>query len=112
MAFSFILPDIGEGVVEGEVVRWHVKPGDVVKEDQTLVEIMTDKATVQIPSPKAGKVSKLFYKEGEVAKVGKAIIEIETGADAASPQQSAPKQEQPAAPSMPAARTEVTRTEP
>src|SRR5215207_5793349 len=91
MAYQFIMPDIGEGVVEGEVVRWHVKPGDVVKEDQTLVEIMTDKATVQIPSPKAGRVSKLHYKEGEVAKVGKAIIDIETGADAPA------KQEQPAA---------------
>jgi pyruvate dehydrogenase E2 component (dihydrolipoamide acetyltransferase) len=84
MAYQFILPDIGEGVVEGEIVRWHVKAGDTVKEDQTLVEIMTDKATVQIPSPKAGKVGKLFYKEGDVAKVGKAIIEIETGGSEAS----------------------------
>src|ERR1700689_4395231 len=88
MPFQFILPDIGEGVVEGEIVRWHVKPGDQVKEDQTLVEVMTDKATVQIPSPKAGVVGKLHFKEGEVAKVGKALLDIEeTGGSSA---QSAP----------------------
>jgi pyruvate dehydrogenase E2 component (dihydrolipoamide acetyltransferase) len=105
MAYQFILPDIGEGVVEGEVVRWHVKPGDTVKEDQTLVEIMTDKATVQIPSPKAGKVGKLHYKEGEVAKVGKAIIDIETGADASAPapQASAPTPQQAARQEQPSA---------
>jgi pyruvate dehydrogenase E2 component (dihydrolipoamide acetyltransferase) len=99
MAFQFIMPDIGEGVVEGEIVRWHVKTGDAVKEDQTLVEIMTDKATVQIPSPKAGTVGKLFYKEGDVAKVGKPLLDIETGAASAAPSKSetpkadAPKQE-------------------
>ncbi len=79
MPFQFILPDIGEGVVEGEIVRWHVKPGDQVKEDQTLVEVMTDKATVQIPSPKTGTVGKLHFKEGEIAKVGKALVDIEVG---------------------------------
>ncbi len=98
MAFQFILPDIGEGVVEGEVVRWHVKPGDVVKEDQTLVEIMTDKATVQIPSPKAGKIAKLNYKEGEVAKVGKALLEIDTGAGGAAEAPAPAPAEVPAAP--------------
>ena len=53
MAFEFHLPDIGEGVVEGEIVSWKVKVGDVVKLDQPIVEIMTDKATVEIPSPRA-----------------------------------------------------------
>lgn len=84
MAFQFVLPDIGEGIVEGEVVRWHVQVGDVVQEDQTLVEVMTDKATVQIPSPKAGKITRLACKEGEIAQVGKMLLEIETG-DSAQP---------------------------
>ena len=53
--FEFRLPDIGEGVVEGEVVKWHVKEGDNVREDQPMVEVMTDKATVEIPSPQGGR---------------------------------------------------------
>ena len=62
--FEFRLPDIGEGVVEGEVVKWHVKPGDPVREDQPMVEVMTDKATVEIPSPKAGVVKEIRAAEG------------------------------------------------
>ena len=54
MAFEFKLPDIGEGVAEGEIVEWQVKEGDAVKLDQPMVEVMTDKATVEIPSPRAG----------------------------------------------------------
>ena len=54
MAFDFYMPDIGEGVVEGEIVAWKVKDGDKVKLDQPLVEVMTDKATVELPSPRAG----------------------------------------------------------
>jgi pyruvate/2-oxoglutarate dehydrogenase complex dihydrolipoamide acyltransferase (E2) component len=54
--FEFRLPDIGEGVVEGEIVKWLVKEGDAIAEDQPLVEVMTDKATVTIPSPKKGRV--------------------------------------------------------
>ncbi len=73
------LPDLGEGVIEGEIVAWLVKPGDVVTEDQTLLEIMTDKATVSVPSPKAGKVLRLFGKEGEIAKVHAPLIELEVG---------------------------------
>src|ERR1700689_2765660 len=91
MPFQFILPDIGEGVVEGEIVRWHVKPGDQVKEDQTLVEVMTDKATVQIPSPKAGTVGKLHFKEGEIAKEGKPLVDIEVGDAAAAPKAAKPE---------------------
>ena len=59
MAFEFKLPDIGEGVAEGEIVKWLVKAGDAVREDQPLVEVMTDKATVEIPSPRAGTVAAL-----------------------------------------------------
>src|SRR5262245_43173173 len=84
--FEFKLPDIGEGVVEGEIVKWLVKAGDVITEDQALVEVMTDKATVTIPSPKAGKVIKTFGNEGDIAKVHGALVhlEIEGGAPAAA----------------------------
>jgi len=77
MAFEFHLPDIGEGVVEGEIVGWKVKVGDKVKLDQPLVEIMTDKATVEIPSPRAGTVSKINFKEGEICPVGKVLVVID-----------------------------------
>jgi pyruvate dehydrogenase E2 component (dihydrolipoamide acetyltransferase) len=70
------LPDIGEGVAEGEVVKWLVKEGDEVKENQPLVEIMTDKVNVEIPSPKKGTILKLSAKEGEVIKVGQVLITI------------------------------------
>jgi hypothetical protein len=66
--FEFKLPDLGEGVQEGELVKWHVKAGDAIKEDQTLAEVMTDKATVTVPSPKAGRVVQTHAKEGEMAK--------------------------------------------
>lgn len=75
--FEFQLPDIGEGVVEGEIVKWLVKAGDPVKEDQPLLEVMTDKATVTIPSPKAGTVVKTHGKEGELAKVHHPLVDIE-----------------------------------
>jgi pyruvate dehydrogenase E2 component (dihydrolipoamide acetyltransferase) len=78
MTFEFRLPDIGEGVVEGEVVRWLVKEGDTVSEDQPMVEIMTDKATVEIPAPRAGRVQKRMYAEGQLCPVGKVLITIET----------------------------------
>jgi pyruvate dehydrogenase E2 component (dihydrolipoamide acetyltransferase) len=86
MAWQFILPDIGEGVVDAEVQKWFVKPGDKVVEDQPLVEVMTDKATVTIPSPKRGTVLKLHWKEGEIAKVHQPLVDLdlEGGATAAS----------------------------
>lgn len=76
----FKLPDIGEGVQEGEIVKWNVKEGDHVKKDDIIVEVMTDKVTVQIPSPFEGKVYKLYHKEGDIAKVGDPLIEIGDGA--------------------------------
>src|SRR5690606_26154328 len=79
---EFKLPDIGEGVHEGELVRWLVKEGDSVAVDQPLVEIMTDKATVEIPSAFAGKVQKLHAKEGDVVKVGQLMLSFEGGAGA------------------------------
>jgi len=77
--FEFKLPDLGEGVTEGEVVAWHVNEGDVVAEDQTMVEVMTDKATVTIGSPKAGRVQKLMATVGAQIAVGDVLIVIKTG---------------------------------
>lgn len=89
MVFEFKLPDVGEGIHEGEIVKWHVKVGDTVKEDQLIVEVMTDKATVEITSPKAGRIGNIFAKEGIVAKVGDVIVTIEEGAGGA-PSKAAP----------------------
>ena len=83
MAFEFHLPDIGEGVVEGEIVQWKVKVGDVVKLDQPIVEIMTDKATVEIPSPRAGTIAKINYKDGEICPVGQILVVIDEANGAA-----------------------------
>jgi pyruvate dehydrogenase E2 component (dihydrolipoamide acetyltransferase) len=80
MAFEVKLPDIGEGVAEGEVVRWLVKPGDTVREDQPLVEVMTDKASVEIPSPRAGTIAALHVEEGKVVPVGTVLASIEVAA--------------------------------
>jgi len=76
--FEFKLPDIGEGVVEGEIVKWLVKEGDRIGEDQPMVEVMTDKATVEIPSPKAGVVAKIHVPEGKMCKVGQVMLQIDT----------------------------------
>src|ERR1700674_2153207 len=88
--FEFKLPDIGEGVVEGEIVKWLVKAGDVITEDQPLVEVMTDKATVTIPSPKAGKGVGTHGKEGDIAKVHGPPAPRERGQGVASPAAAAP----------------------
>lgn len=86
MVYEFKLPDLGEGVHEGEIVRWLVKAGDEVKRDQPLVEVMTDKVTTELPSPVAGRVERLGGEAGEVVPVGTVLIEIETqGATAAVP---------------------------
>ncbi|MCY1022441.1 dihydrolipoamide acetyltransferase family protein [Pyxidicoccus sp. MSG2] len=85
--FEFKLPDLGEGVMEGELVKWHVKEGDPVKEDQVLAEVMTDKATVTVPSPKAGRVVKTHGKEGDIAKVHQPLVTMEI--EGAAPAQAA-----------------------
>src|ERR687891_502252 len=73
------VPDIGEGITEAELTAWHVKPGDTVKEDQALADVMTDKATVEIPSPVAGKVVALGGDVGAMLAVGSELIRIQTG---------------------------------
>ncbi|WMT90831.1 dihydrolipoamide acetyltransferase family protein [Pelagibacterium sp. H642] len=75
--FEFRLPDIGEGVAEAEITAWYVKVGDIVEEDQTLVDVMTDKATIDMTSPVAGKVLKLHGAEGDKAPVGSVLVELE-----------------------------------
>ncbi|HWU85790.1 MAG TPA: dihydrolipoamide acetyltransferase family protein [Kofleriaceae bacterium] len=84
MAFDFYMPDIGEGVVEGEIVAWKVKEGDRIKLDQPIVEVMTDKATVELPSPRAGTIVKIHYKDGEICPVGKVLVVIDEDAPAAA----------------------------
>ena len=80
MAYEFKLPDLGEGLTEGEVARWLVQEGQEVAEDDPLVEIQTDKATVEIPSPAAGVVSSILVGEGEVVPVGTVLVVIGDGA--------------------------------
>lgn len=75
--YEFRLPDVGEGVVEAELAAWHVKPGDRVKEDQMLVDIMTDKATLEITSPVAGVVVSITGNPGEMLAVGSVLVEFE-----------------------------------
>ena len=77
MAFEFKLPDIGEGIFEGEIVKWFVKPGDEIKEDDVICEVQNDKAVVEIPSPEEGTVKELHFDEGSVATVGETIITLD-----------------------------------
>jgi pyruvate dehydrogenase E2 component (dihydrolipoamide acetyltransferase) len=74
MPFEFVLPDLGEGITEGEIRGWFVKEGDLIKEHQVVLEIETDKAVVEVPSPEAGKVLKLSRKEGEMVQVGGVLM--------------------------------------
>ena len=83
MAYELKLPDLGEGLTEGEIARWLVSEGQEVAEDDPLVEIQTDKTTVEIPSPAAGKVTKIFVEEGKVVPVGTVLVVI--GGDGAQP---------------------------
>jgi pyruvate dehydrogenase E2 component (dihydrolipoamide acetyltransferase) len=86
MAFEFKFPDIGEGLTEGEIVRWLVKEGDEIKEGQPLVEVETDKALAEIPSPRTGVILKILAKEKEIVKVGQVMVIIgEKGEALAAP---------------------------
>jgi len=79
MVYNFKLADIGEGIVEGEVSKWYVKVGDVVKENQPLVEIITEKVTVELPSPADGTITKIGPDAGKIVKVGEVIVVIDDG---------------------------------
>ncbi len=76
MAYEFKFPDVGEGITEGEIVKWRVKEGDTVKEHDVIAEIETDKAIVQMPSPKSGKIAKIHHREGDTIHVGETLATI------------------------------------
>src|SRR5438034_6830498 len=94
VAYEFKLPDLGEGLTEGEIARWLVAEGQEIAEDDPLVEIQTDKTTVEIPSPAAGKVARILVAEGETVAVGTVLVVIgEDGVTAAVGEQ--PRAEEP-----------------
>ena len=95
---QFKLPDVGEGLTEADIVKWHVQPGDKIVINQIIVEIETAKAVVELPSPYEGVVAGLLVPEGETADVGTPIISVEVGPDAGSEQPPAPAGEPAAAP--------------
>ncbi|HWJ38154.1 MAG TPA: biotin/lipoyl-containing protein, partial [Sphingomicrobium sp.] len=96
--FEFKLPDIGEGIAEAEIVAWHVKVGDTITEDQQIADMMTDKATVEMESPVAGKVLELAGEVGDQVPIGSVLAVIETkGADRAAQASDDSKEERPLA---------------
>lgn len=76
--YTLVVPPIGEGIKEGELVKWDIKEGDSIKKDQEIVEIMTDKITVKVPSPVSGKIVKILVKEGETVDIGEPILQIDS----------------------------------
>src|SRR5450631_2680896 len=98
--FTFKMPDLGEGTVEAEIVAWHTKPGDVVTEDQVIVEVMTDKAAVEVPAPVSGRVVSITGAPGDKVAVGSPLIvfELADGAAAAVPAAASPQAATAAAP--------------
>ena len=94
--YEFKLPDIGEGIAEAEIVAWHVKVGDTIGEDQQIADMMTDKATVEMESPVAGKVIELAGEVGDQVPIGSVLAVIETaGADRAAESVEDSKEERP-----------------
>ena len=111
MAYEFKLPDLGEGLTEGEIARWLVAEGQEVAEDDPLVEIQTDKTTVEIPSPAAGTVARILVAEGEVAPVGAVLVVIgETGEARRGQMPQAPVPRRAPAASSPRRRSRVQAT--
>jgi len=100
MARQFRFPDVGEGITEGEIVRWLVKEGDEVKEDQTVAEIETDKAVVEMPSPYSGTVLKIQAKEKDIVKVGQVLLTIGEKGETVTEEAAGAKAEEKAAPSV------------
>jgi pyruvate dehydrogenase E2 component (dihydrolipoamide acetyltransferase) len=95
MPFDFVLPDLGEGITEGELRKWLVKVGDMVEEHQNVLEIETDKAVVEVPSPKKGKVAKLNKQEGDIVKVGEVLMTIAAEGEAAEAKREEAVEERP-----------------
>jgi pyruvate/2-oxoglutarate dehydrogenase complex dihydrolipoamide acyltransferase (E2) component len=107
MAYEFKLPDLGEGLTEGEIARWLVQEGQEIAEDDPLVEVQTDKTTVEIPSPAAGKVASILVEEGKVVPVGTVLVVI--GEDGAAPAAEEQPRAEPAAAQEPAPRTPTSK---
>ena len=103
--YAIRLPDVGEGIAEAELTEWHVKPGDIVKEDDVLAAVMTDKAAVEVPSSVEGKVVELGGEIGDMLAIGSVLVRIEVDGDgnedASAPEASkptpAPKEDKPPA---------------
>ncbi len=102
MSYEFNLPDIGEGLVEGEIVKWFVKVGDKIQEHQPIAAVLTDKAEVEVPSPKSGTILKLYGKPGEKIKVHSPLASIDVGGGFAAPAKAEAKQAAAPAPKAPA----------
>lgn len=113
MSFKFKLPELGEGMAEGEIAAWDVAEGDKIEEDDTLVEIQNDKSVSELPSPVSGTIKKIYMQAGETAKIGDVLVEIDDGSaddsssddaeesaptEESAPAEEAPKAEAPAAP--------------
>jgi len=106
MTFEYELPDVGEGVAEGEIVTWHVAPGDHVDEDEVLADVETDKAVVDLPSPVAGTIEELHADEGEIVKVGSVVVTIDVDGDMPAAEEVEPSKAEPDA-----AATDATASE-
>jgi pyruvate dehydrogenase E2 component (dihydrolipoyllysine-residue acetyltransferase) len=96
MIFEFKLPDLGEGITEGEVVKWRVKANDLIEEHQIVMEVETDKAIVEVPSPRKGKIVEISKPEGSTVKVGETLLKIDTEPGAKA-EEKAPEKAAPAA---------------
>lgn len=110
--YVFKLPDVGEGTAEAEIVAWHVKVGDVIAEDQNLVDVMTDKATVEMTSPVSGKVTALHGEPGEMAPVGAPLVELEVEGAGNAKSGTAPKPVEAKKPETPKAEAKPAAAEP
>ena len=92
MPFNFVLPDLGEGITEGEIRKWVVKEGDMVQEHQTIVELETDKAVVEVPSPRKGRVLRINKEEGAIVKVGEVLMTIAEEGEAVEEKKAVPEE--------------------
>src|SRR3990167_10930508 len=101
MSRTFVLPDLGEGLIEAEIRAVLVHEGDVVKEDSPLIEVETDKAQVEIPSPFGGRVEKIHVHPGQTVKVGEPLVSFADAVGAAAPAPPAPPAPPPSAPGAP-----------
>ncbi|WP_191601985.1 2-oxo acid dehydrogenase subunit E2 [Marinomonas algicola] len=112
MKIDFILPDIGEGIVECELVEWQITEGQEIKEDQSVADVMTDKALVEITSMYTGRISKLYYAKGEIAKVHQPLFEIEVADDKEEEQSETSQQNYALTDTVKATQWEATPDEP